>query len=113
MAAQTTALTEFSDNGDSRTYTYSGHSVSSPKLVIQKRRVPVGNQKVAQDTVTVVSGTTDADALPIPERVSFEVTIRRPVHGQAGDVAAALAIFRDIVAGDEFGNTVDTQEYLV
>lgn len=40
MAAMTTALTEFSTNGDSRTYTTSGHTVSNPKLVTQKRRVP-------------------------------------------------------------------------
>lgn len=113
MAAMTTALTEFSDNGDSRTYTLTGHSISSPKIVVQKRRVPVGNQKVAQDTVTVLYGTTDADGLPVPERVSFEVVIRRPVHGQAADVTAALAVIRDIVAGDEFANVKDTQEFLV
>jgi hypothetical protein len=42
----------------------------------------------------------------------FQAVIRRPKDGIAADVTAALAIFRDIIAGDEFGNTVSTQEYL-
>jgi hypothetical protein len=44
MAAMTTVLTEFSNNGNSRTSTLSGHSATSPKLLIEKRRVPEGNQ---------------------------------------------------------------------
>lgn len=113
MAAMTTALTEFSDSGNSRTYTYSGHTISNPKLVIQKRKVPSGAQVIAEDTISVISGTTDADSEILPQRVVFTATIRRPVGGDASDVTAALAIFRDVVAGDEFTNSVNTQEYLV
>lgn len=112
MAAMTTALTEFSDNGNSRTYTYTGHTASSPKLVLQKRRVPAGNQVVAEDTISVLAATTDADSNILQQRIMFTATIRRPIDGQTSDVTAALAIFRDIVAGDEFANTVSTQEYL-
>jgi hypothetical protein len=113
MAAMTTALTEFSDNGNSRTYVYTGHTPSDPKLVLQKRRVASGNQLTSEDTVTVLSGTEDSNGDLISERVTFTATVRRPINGIAGDVTAALAVFRDIIAGDEFGNTVDTQEWLV
>lgn len=112
MAAMTTALTEFSDNGNSRTYTYTGHTASDPHLVIQRRRVPAGNQSVIEDTFSVVSGTEDANGDILTSKVNFSATVRRPLDGIAGDVTAALAIFRDIIAGDEFTNTVNTQEWL-
>lgn len=112
MAAMSTALTEFADNGNSRTYSYTGHTVQDPKIVIQKRKVPSGNQVIAEDVITVLSGTEDANGDQLEQRVTFAATVRRPIQGIAADVTAALAVFRDIVAGDEFGNTVDTQEHL-
>lgn len=112
MAGMSTALTEFADNGDSRTYTYTGHTVLSPKIVIQKRRVPQGNQKVAEDSVNVLVATKDATDVVLPQKVSFMVTVRRPIDGTASDVTAALATFRDVVAGDEFGSVVNTQNWL-
>lgn len=112
MAAMTTALTEYSDKENSRTYTYTGHTVQDPKLVLQKRKVPNVNQKIVEDIVTVLSGAEDAAGDQLDNNITFSVTVRRPKTAIAGDVAAALAIFRDVIAGDEFGNTVDTQEYL-
>lgn len=112
MAAMITALTEFADNGNSRTYTYTGHTASEPRLVLQKRRVPSGNQSVLEDVITVLSSTEDANGEALPSNVTFSVTLRHPKNGIAADVTAALAIFRDIVAGDEFANTVSTQEWL-
>lgn len=112
MAAMTTVLTEFSDNGNSRTYTLPNHSVLEPEIVMQKRKVPTGSQVVAEDTVTVLAATKDADGNVVPQRVAFTAIIRRPINGTAADVTSALGVFRDIVAGDEFANTVDTQEYL-
>lgn len=112
MAAMTTALTEFADNGNSRTYTTTGHTAQEPELVLQKRRVPSTNQTVLEDTITVLHSTEDSDGVILPQKVSFSVTVKRPIAGIAADVTAALAIFRDIVAGDEFTNTVDTQEFL-
>lgn len=113
MAAMTTSLTEFATNGDSRTYTYAGHTAVDPRLVLQKRKVATGSASVIEDTISVLSGTDDADGNILQQRVLFTATVRRPVNGAAADVTAALAIFRDIVAGDEFGNTVTTQEPLV
>jgi hypothetical protein len=37
MAAMSTALTEFSDKENSRTFFYTGHTVTKPKLVLQRR----------------------------------------------------------------------------
>jgi len=112
MAAMATALKEFSDQGNSREYTLSGHTAIKPSLVLQKRKVAQGNQVVIEDTISVLQATEDAASLPLAERVLFTVIVRRPKTGIAADVTSALATFRDIIAGDEFGNTVNTQEYL-
>lgn len=112
MALMTTVLTEFSDNGNSRTYTQAGHTAVEPQLVLQKRKVPSGNQSTIEDTITVLSSTEDASGALLDSRVSFTATVRRPKDGIAADVTAMLAVFRDIIAGDEFTNTVNTQEWL-
>lgn len=108
MAAMTTALTVFAQG----TYTTLGHTVQKPKLVLQKRRVPTGNQRVAEDVITVLHGADDANGDPLASKVAFSVSVRRDKDTVAADIAAALVIFRDMVAGDEFGNTVDTQNPL-
>lgn len=113
MAGMLTVLTPFSAYGDSMTYTTAGHTASKPKLVLQKRRVPVNNQVIAEDTISVVQATEDDNGVILTQKVMFTATVRRPVNGQATDVTAALAIFRDVIAGDEFGNVVNTQEPIV
>jgi hypothetical protein len=113
MAAMTTALTEFADNGNSRTYTYTGHDATDPHLVLQRRKVATGLTSVIEDTVSVLSGSEDAAGDILASLVLFTATVKRPVNGIAGDVTAALAIFRDVIAGDEFANTVTTQEWLI
>lgn len=113
MAAQSTALTEFADNGNSRTYTTAGTTTSKPKYVISSRRVPSGNQTIAEYSFRVSHATVDADTLVIPEKVSFSAIVRFPTQGATADRDAALVIFRDIVAGDEFGVSVGTLNHLV
>lgn len=112
MAAMTTVLTEFSQNGNSRTSTLVGHTAISPKLVIEKRRVPDGNQTMIEYSVKVITTTEDADGVILSSKIAFEATGRYPVLGQSADVDAALVVFRDIVAGDEFANSISTQEWL-
>lgn len=112
MAAMSTVVTEFSDLGNSRTYTYTGHTAIKPKLVLQKRKVPSGNQVVLEDSVRILVATTDPTSAVMAEKISFEVIVRRPTLGLAADVTAALATFRDVVAGDEFTATVNTQNWL-
>lgn len=113
MAAMTTALTEFADNGNSRTYTYTGHTATEPRLVIQRRKVASTTDSVIEDVVQVLSSTEDSAGDLLASKVLFEAKLRRPANGIAADVTAALAVFRDIIAGDEFTNTVSTQEWLV
>jgi hypothetical protein len=113
MAAMTTALTRFSGIGNSITYTYTGHTAAEPRLVIQKRKVATGSTSVIEDTVSVISSTEDANGDLLASKVLFEAKVRRPLNGIAADVTAALAVFRDVIAGDEFTNVVDTQEPIV
>jgi len=112
MAAMSTVLTVFSDQGNQRTFTYTGHSALDPRVVIQSRKVATGNTSVIEDRVQVISGTEDAANIPLASRVVYEAKLRRPVNGAAADVSAALAIFRDIVASDEFGTLTTTQKWL-
>jgi hypothetical protein len=112
MAGMTTVLTEFANNGNSRTSTLSGHTALEPKLVIEKRRVPDAKQTMAEFSFKVVEATTDADGVVLSNKVSFEGIARYPVLGTSSDTDAALAVFRDIVMGDEFANSISTQEWL-
>jgi hypothetical protein len=108
----TTALTEFADNGNSRTYTFGSHTASKPSTVVQRRKVPVGNQTVAESAVDVRLATEDANGDPLQEKVSISIICRYPIKGISADRATVLATARDILAGDEMANTYDTQEWL-
>lgn len=112
MAAMTTVLTEFADNGNSRTSTITGHTALQPKLVIEKRKVPENGQVMIEYSFKVVVATTDADSNILTQKVSFEAVCRYPLLGQSSDVTAALAVFRDIIAGDEYADSVSTQNFL-
>lgn len=112
MAAMTTVLTEFSDNGNSRTYSTAGTLVSMPKLVIQKRRVPSGNETVQENSVEVVHGTKDSDGSILPSKVSFKVVCRYPKDSTNTEIDAAFAIIKDILNGDEYASTIYTQNWL-
>jgi protein involved in ribonucleotide reduction len=80
--------------------------------VIEKRRVPEGNQTMVEYSAKVVSSTEDSAGEILSQKVSFELIARYPVNGLSTDVDAALVIFRDLVAGDELTNSVSTQEWL-
>lgn len=112
MAAMTTALTEFADNGNSRTSTLAGHTAIKPRLVIEKRQVPTGDKSNLTYQVDVIYATVDAEGLILSSKVAFSAQVRYPVQGAAADIDAALAVFRDIIAGDEFASSVSTQGWL-
>lgn len=114
MTALVTVLTEFSTNGDSKTSTTAGHLTSKPKLVVEKRRVPVGNQTVSEYVASVIQGAIDPDGNALPSKVVMSATVRIPLNIKAGEttVADVLAIFRDVVQSTEFGNSVTTQNWL-
>jgi hypothetical protein len=112
MAAFATTITEFSDKENNRTYMVSGHTVQEPRLLIQKRKVPTTSTGAAESHLMVVYGTTDAEGLPLASKVVFDAGVRYPANGQSDDVTAALAVFRDFVASDEFAAMVTSQAYV-
>lgn len=112
MAAMTTVLAEFSTIGNTRTSTVTGHTGIQPKLVIEKRKVPENGQTMLEYLFKVVYATQDTDSVVLPQKVSFEAVCRYPNNGTYSDVTAALAVFRDIIAGDEFADRISTQNWL-
>lgn len=112
MTAMSTAITEFATNGDSRTWTTPGHTVKAAKVVVQKRKVPAGSNPVAETSVAVIHSTTDAEGIILPSKVNIACTARVPVNGLTADVDAAIVIFRDYVASDQFVASVKSQSFL-
>jgi hypothetical protein len=112
MASFATVISEFSDAENRRTYIVSGHTTVAPKLVIQKRKTASTGTGQNEDQLMVVYGTKDAANVPLESKVVFDANVRRPVNGDAAVVTAALAVFRDFVASDEFTNMVTGQGYV-
>lgn len=111
MASQSTVLTPFAEyrqgGYDVRNWTYSGHTLLVPRLVVARRRVSSGVLVVSDTTVGVVAGCRNSNDDVLPQKVSFEVRVRYPIQAYPNSyVTDPLAILRDIVAGDEFGNSV-------
>ncbi|DAD50706.1 TPA_asm: coat protein [ssRNA phage SRR6960799_30] len=111
MPTITTTLVDYSQVGNTKTLTAPGHTVSAPRLVIQKRKIPSTSSGVAESDVKVVYGTTDTNG-PLSSRVSVEAVVRYPANGNMADVTAALTLFREVVASDEFQSAVYTQNWI-
>lgn len=112
MASIATSMVEFSDKENNRTWMVTGHTVAKPRLVTQKRKIALTATASQQSLISVVYGTVDAVGTPLSGRVVFDVNVRAPVNAAPADVAAALVVFRDLVASDEFTATVSSQGYL-
>jgi hypothetical protein len=108
----TTALTVFDTPSNGRVYTYAGHTAQEPHLVIQKRKTPSGAEGTLEDVVTISSYCEDADGVALANRASIQIAVRRPKLSDAAFIQAVLAVAVDVIAGDEFANMVDSQEYL-
>lgn len=112
MSTITTALTQFSDGPNARTYSLPGHTVAAPKLAIQKRKVPASTSSVGSSNVQVVYGAFDAAGIPLASKVVFDANVRYPADARSTEITAALAIYRELVASDEFTAMVTGQVYL-
>lgn len=112
MAAMSTTLVLQGSSLDQANYSYTGHTGLRPKLVLQRRVPLTGNRTVMEDSITVLEATEDDDGALLPQKVTFQVIVKRPALGQAAEVTSALAVFRDIVASDEFGAVVTDQALL-
>jgi len=107
MAAMTTVLNNYQNFGDKRTYFTTGHTAQKVKLVVAGRKLPVGNQKVVESSLSVQHSTEDDDGLVLSSRPTIGMNFRAPIDGQTTDVTAIKAIFRDFVASDEFDDLID------
>lgn len=112
MTALVTTLTGFGETANSRTYFYSGHTASNPKLVIQKRKVATAADGQYETSVSVVSGTVDSTGALLAKKVVFEIKMYGPANGTSAAVTAALAIIRDIVQSTEYTSVVSSQEWI-
>jgi hypothetical protein len=112
MAAMTTVLTEFASNGNSRTSTLVGHTAAEPELVIEKRKVATNTSRMAEQSYKIVKATKDAEGNILTSKVTVETIVRYPIDGLSTDVDAAVATNADIAVGDEFANSVSTQQWL-
>lgn len=112
MAAIATTLIEFADNGNSRTLTAPAHSALKPAIVIQKRKVATNMTSVPEDSIDVIYGTTDSEGKILVQKVAFSVVVKRPIQAQPADVTAAKALFREIVASNEFDAVVSGQLWI-
>jgi len=111
MAAMSTALTQFNDRDNERTYFTSGHTTAKPKMVAVRRRIPSNGTGVQETTLVVYHATTDVDGNVLSQKVAMEAKIKDPILGTSTDRDAVLVILRDIVASDEFTSLVATSAY--
>lgn len=112
MAALATTVTGFGETANSRTYFYSGHTASNPKLIIQKRKVATAVDGQYETSIQVVSGTVNAASELLAKKVVFEIKMYGPADGTSAAVTAALAIIRDVVQSTEYTSVVSSQEWL-
>jgi len=112
MAAMTTVLTVTDIQSGKFTYSTSGHTAQKAKIVVGNHRVPTGNQVMAEFSFSVLHSTEDDDGIILPQKAGITVSCRQPINGQSTDMDAVVAIVRDIVASDEFANSVSTLEPL-
>lgn len=112
MAAMTTALIQRSDERNARVWEVTGHTVQKPKLMLQKRVEPKGNQSVAEDEVMVLFGAADSTGVILPTKTAISAKIRRSTNAVVADTDAAIALFREFVASDEFAAVMNSQRYI-
>jgi len=114
MAAMSTAMTEFQDNGNSRTWVLNAHTAVKPRLVIQKRSVPTGPTGNLQNSIAVIYATEDSAGALLNSKVALEVSIRYPkeMGPSETDLTDAAVVLKDIVASDEFAATLASQKWL-
>jgi hypothetical protein len=102
MAASTLTTLPVYNGGFNKTWQYTGHTITLPRLIIQKRRVPTGSQTVSENSITILRGGLDAAGNVLPSKGSFQFIAKEPIGYLAADRDALIADFRNFVNGDEF-----------
>jgi hypothetical protein len=113
MAAFTTALKTFSDEGNKRTFTLSAtHTASEPRVLIQTRRVAEGVQTTMKNGLKLVFGLVDGSSVPRPEKLSGDLTVSVPVGTADATIDTFHARLSEYIASDEFKAALKTQNYI-
>lgn len=112
MSAMSTTLSQRSDAANAREWTAPTHTLSVPFIIKQKRTAPPGSTGRATDLVTVIRGGNDVGGLPVVMPVQIRIEVTRQANMASADVAAAIALAREIVASTNFDALVSGQSYL-
>lgn len=113
MAVISTTLTEFADQGNTRTYVVDGHTALKPRLVIQRRKVVTGASTIAETGVKLVYGLVDPSGTPLASKATMDVSFRAPLAGTSGtDFDDQLSLLREIIASDEFAQALQAQTWV-
>lgn len=112
MAQMSTTLKENTTSGNARTFSTTGHSFETQRLVVQTRKIPTGNELVGENTIIVKHSTQNSAGERLAPIIRMSASTRIPRDGTEADVDAALVIFRDIVNSDEFALAVKTGDFV-
>lgn len=112
MANMSTSLVTFSENGNKRTSAAPSNTAALPRLILQQRSIASGVEGVSEMQHRVVFGAADASGLPIVQRISFLVLARIPILARSTEVDAAKALYREMIASDNWAASVAGQLWL-
>lgn len=113
MASFTTAIEEFSTQGNSVTYAITAtHTANAPRLVINRRRVATGNKQSYEMDLDIVHGLLTSEGVPVPAKLTLGAHARIPVVATATEIDAIIADFRDFVNSDEFVDSCKKQLFV-
>lgn len=102
MADMTAALSFYSNVGTTITYTSAGHDLSDAKFMVQKRGQQGSGQTLYKGEVAVVQGAEDSAGDQLPNNLRLTAASSIPIGTIVADIDAAIVLFRDYVASDDF-----------
>lgn len=112
MAAMSTALTQRSDAADTREWQLPTHTLAVPFLVRQRRTTAKTLTGRATDGLSFLRGGADTAGVALASPLTATINLIRQANVSSTDSAAALAIFREVVASDNFAAMWNSQTYL-
>lgn len=112
MANMTTSLTQRSDAENQREWAAPTHTLASPFTIRQRRTVAKQVTQRATDSISVLRGGLDTSGLALQTPLTAMVTLTRQANMASTDSAAALALFREIIASDNFTALWNSQGYI-
>lgn len=112
LLAASLVLTEFSNSANSRTYLVPGHTNALPSKCTHRRRIPTGNQTVVEDTFVLTQKIADVDGVALPQPITFELKMRRPLVATQSELANVRLNLDRIMSSDEFVLTMTQSTYV-